>query len=86
MTSEGDDEDTDTEVEDVVVQELGVDRENVHGAQSFVEDLGVDSLDKVELIMVLEERFGLEISDDEAEKLETVQDVKRYVAGRRHGG
>jgi acyl carrier protein len=67
------------EVIDIVVEQLGVDREDVTLAKSFVEDLNADSLDLTELIMTLEERFGCEISEEEAEKLKTVGDVVSYI-------
>lgn len=67
------------EVIDIVVEQLGVDKEDVSLSKSFVEDLNADSLDLTELIMTLEERFGCEISEEEAEKLKTVGDVVAYV-------
>lgn len=70
---------TEQEVIDIVVEQLGVDKEDVTLAKSFVEDLNADSLDLTELIMTFEERFGLEISEEEAEKLKTVGDVVKYI-------
>lgn len=67
------------EVVDIIVEQLGVDKEDVTLSKSFVEDLNADSLDLTELIMTLEERFGCEISEEEAEKLKTVGDVVAYV-------
>ena len=67
------------EVIDIVVEQLGVDKEDVNLSKSFVEDLNADSLDLTELIMTLEERFDCEISEEEAEKLKTVGDVVAYV-------
>lgn len=67
------------EVIDIVVEQLGVDKEDVALSKSFVEDLNADSLDLTELIMTLEERFGCEISEEEAEKLRTVGDVVTYI-------
>lgn len=67
------------EVIDIVVEQLGVDKEDVTLNKSFVEDLNADSLDLTELIMTFEERFGCEISESEAEKLKTVQDVVTYI-------
>ncbi len=67
------------EVIDIVVEQLGVDREDVTPEKSFVEDLNADSLDLTELIMTFEEKFGFEISEEEAEKLKTVGDVIRYI-------
>jgi acyl carrier protein len=66
-------------VRKIVVEQLGVDEEEVLPTASFVEDLNADSLDLVELIMSLEEEFGMEISDEEAEKITTVQDAVEYI-------
>ncbi len=66
------------EVVDIVVEQLGVDADDVSLEKSFVEDLNADSLDLTELIMTFEERFGIEISEEEAEKLKTVGDVVAY--------
>lgn len=70
---------TEQEVIDIVVEQLGVDRDDVSSEKSFVEDLNADSLDLTELIMTLEERFGIEISEEDAAKLKTVGDVVRYI-------
>lgn len=67
------------EVIDIVVEQLGVDAADVSLAKSFVEDLNADSLDLTELIMTLEERFGFEISEQDAEQLKTVGDVVEYI-------
>jgi len=67
-------------VKSIIVEQLGVDAEEVKPEASFVEDLGADSLDTVELIMAFEEEFGIEIPDDEAEKIKTVRDAVNYVA------
>jgi len=67
------------EVIDIVVEQLGVDEKDVTPEKSFVEDLNADSLDLTELIMTFEERFGFEISEEEAEKLKTVGDVIHYI-------
>lgn len=67
------------EVIDIVVEQLGVDEKDVTLEKSFVEDLNADSLDLTELIMTFEERFGFEISEEEAEKLKTVGDVLNYI-------
>jgi acyl carrier protein len=67
------------EVIDIVVEQLGVDKDDVTVDKSFVEDLNADSLDLTELIMTFEERFGCEISQEDAEKLKTVQDVISYI-------
>ena len=62
-------------VKDIIVQQLGVDAEKVKPEASFVEDLGADSLDTVELVMAFEEEFGVEIPDEAAEKIRTVGDA-----------
>ena len=64
---------------EIIVEQLGVSAEEVTLEASFIEDLGADSLDLVELIMAMEEEFGLEISDEDAEKIQTVQDVVNYI-------
>ena len=66
-------------VKDIIVEQLGVDPEKVTSEASFIDDLGADSLDIVELIMALEEEFDLEIPDEEAEKVTTVGDVVEYI-------
>ena len=63
----------------IIVEQLGVDEVDVKPEASFVDDLNADSLDLVELIMSLEEEFGMEISDEEAEKIKTVGDAKEYI-------
>ena len=63
----------------IVTEQLGVDEEEVTPEASFVDDLNADSLDLVELIMSLEEEFGLEISDEDAEKIQTVGDAASYL-------
>ncbi len=64
---------------DVIVEQLSVDRDKVVPEATFVDDLGADSLDLVELIMALEENFGIEIPDEDAEGLDTVKDVIDYI-------
>jgi acyl carrier protein len=66
-------------VKDIIVEQLGVKPEQVTPEAKFIEDLGADSLDTVELVMALEEEFGQEIPDEEAEKLQTVGDVIKYI-------
>jgi acyl carrier protein len=63
----------------IIVEQLGVDEEEVTPQASFVEDLNADSLDLVELIMTLEEKFGMEISDEDAEKIQKVSDAVEYI-------
>ena len=69
-------------VKDIIVDQLGVDEKQVTLEASFVDDLGADSLDTVELVMALEEEFDIEIPDEEAEKISTVQDATSYIASR----
>ena len=66
-------------VKELVVEPLGVDPDEVTNDASFVDDLGADSLDLVELVMALEEEFDLEIPDEDAEKITTVGDAVRYI-------
>ncbi|MFN8847476.1 MAG: acyl carrier protein [Bdellovibrionales bacterium] len=69
-------------VKDIIVDQLGVDPEKVKPEASFIDDLGADSLDIVELVMAMEEEFNLEIPDEDAEKLKTVQDVASYLQSK----
>ena len=71
--------DIEARVKSVVVEQLGVEESEVTNAASFVDDLGADSLDTVELVMALEEEFGTEIPDEDAEKITTVQLAIDYV-------
>ncbi len=66
-------------VKDIIVEQLGVNADQVTPESKFIEDLGADSLDTVELVMALEEEFGQEIPDDEAEKLQNVGDVIKHI-------
>jgi len=66
-------------VKSIIMEQLGVDDDEVTPTASFTDDLGADSLDQVELVMALEEEFNLEISDEEAEKIKTVQDAVNYI-------
>ncbi|RYZ75255.1 MAG: acyl carrier protein [Proteobacteria bacterium] len=69
-------------VKEVIVEQLGVDPERVKLEASFIDDLGADSLDIVELVMAMEEEFGIEIPDEDAEKLKTVGDVSNYLSAK----
>jgi acyl carrier protein len=69
----------DQRVKDIIVEQLGVKPDQVVPAAKFIEDLGADSLDTVELVMALEEEFGIEVPDEQAEKLQSVGDVIKYV-------
>ena len=70
-------------IREIVVEQLGVDAEQVTPEANFVEDLGADSLDTVELIMAFEEEFDVEIPDTDAEKIKTVQDVMDYIESKK---
>jgi acyl carrier protein len=70
-------------VREIVCEQLGVSDEEVTPDASFIEDLGADSLDLVELVMALEEEYDMEISDEEAEKIKTVQDVVKHIESHR---
>ncbi|MCC7518840.1 MAG: acyl carrier protein [Verrucomicrobiae bacterium] len=72
-------------VKDIIVKQLGVNAEQVTPSAKFVEDLGADSLDVVELIMAFEEEFGSDIPDEEAQKLLTVGDAIRYIVEKSEG-
>ena len=67
------------EIKEIIVEQLGVDEKEVTPEKSFVEDLNADSLDSTELIMTFEEKFGFEVSEEEAETLKTVGDVISFV-------
>ncbi len=66
-------------VKEIIVDQLGVDEADVTLEKSFIDDLGADSLDTVELVMAFEEEFGIEIPDEEAEKIKCVQDAVNYI-------
>lgn len=66
-------------VKQIIAEQLGVKKEEVTDSAKFVDDLGADSLDTVELVMALEEEFGIEIPDEDAEKMTTVGDAMRYI-------
>ncbi len=67
-------------VKSIIVEQLGVDEEEVTPDASFVDDLGADSLDTVELVMAFEEEFGIEIPDDAAEHIQTVGDAVKFIS------
>jgi acyl carrier protein len=69
-------------IREIIVEQLGVSAEEVVSEASFIDDLGADSLDIVELVMAIEEEFALEIPDDDAEKIQTIQDAVSYVEER----
>lgn len=71
-------------VKEIIVEELGVEADKVTSEASFVDDLGADSLDTVELVMALEEEFGIDIPDEDAEKMRTVGDAVAYIRGTRN--
>ncbi|MFC1577238.1 acyl carrier protein [Candidatus Omnitrophota bacterium] len=66
-------------VKEIIAEQLGVKKEEVTNSAKFVDDLGADSLDTVELVMALEEEFGIEIPDEDAEKMATVGDAMKYI-------
>ncbi len=66
----------------IIVEQLGVTKEELTPQASFIDDLGADSLDIVELVMAMEEEFDIEIPDDDAEKIQTIEDVITYVKGK----
>jgi acyl carrier protein len=70
---------TEERVKQIIVEQLGVDEAEVTPTASFVDDLGADSLDTVELVMAFEEAFGIEIPDEDAEKIATVKDAADYI-------
>ena len=74
--------DVEAKVKEIIVEQLGVDAEEVTTGASFIEDLGADSLDTVELVMALEEEFDLEIPDEDAEKTAKVQDAVAYITSK----
>jgi acyl carrier protein len=69
-------------IKSIIVEQLGVSLEEVTPEASFIEDLGADSLDIVELIMALEEEYDMEIPDEDAEKIQTVDDVTKYILAK----
>jgi acyl carrier protein len=77
--------DLETKVKNIIAEELGVEKEKLTNEASFMEDLGADSLDTVELVMAFEKEFDLDIPDEEAEKLRTVGDALTYLHARMSG-
>ena len=73
------------QVKKIIVEQLGVDEEEVTPDASFVDDLGADSLDTVELVMAFEEEFGIEIPDEDAEKMTNVGDAIKYIDSKAAG-
>ncbi len=69
-------------VQSIIVEQLGVDAKEVTESASFIDDLGADSLDTVELVMAFEEEFELEIPDEDAEEIQTVADAVRYITAK----
>ena len=69
-------------VSEIIIEQLGISKEEVVPAASFIDDLGADSLDIVEFVMAMEEEFDIEISDDDVEKIQTIGDAFAYVKGR----
>lgn len=76
---------TEERVKQIIVEQLGVDEAEVTAKASFVDDLGADSLDTVELVMAFEEAFDIEIPDEEAEKIRTVKDAVDYINAHAKG-
>jgi len=72
----------DNKVKQIIAEKLGVSEDKVNPQASFVDDLGADSLDQVELIMAFEDAFDVEIPDEDAEKLKTVKDAIEYLSGK----
>ena len=77
--------DIEGKVKEIIINELGVESEKVTAEASFVEDLGADSLDTVELVMAFEEEFGIDIPDEDAEQMRTVGDAIKYLAEHGEG-
>lgn len=82
MSTEGKKVSLQPKVMKIIEEQLGVDPDRVKPESSFIDDLGADSLDIVELVMAMEEEFEIEIPDDDAEKLRTVQDVMKYLQSK----
>jgi acyl carrier protein len=71
--------DLEQRVSEIIVEQLGVSRDDIESESSFIDDLGADSLDIVELVMAMEEEFGVEISEEDSEKLQTFGDAVAYL-------
>jgi acyl carrier protein len=69
-------------VKEIIAEQLGVKKEEIKGESSFIDDLGADSLDTVEVVMALEEEFGIEIPDEAAEKITTVGEAVKYIEAK----
>ena len=74
--------DIEAKVKEIIVERLGVNEEDVNAEASFIDDLGADSLDTVELVMAFEDGFNIEIPDEDAEKITNVQDAINYIKGK----
>ena len=74
--------DVEAKVKQVIAEQLGVSGDSIGPTSSFVDDLGADSLDQVELIMAFEDKFGVDIPDEDAEKLRTVKDALEYLSSK----
>jgi acyl carrier protein len=74
--------DTESKVKEIIVEQLGVDEAQINPEASFIDDLGADSLDTVELVMAFEEKFDIEIPDEDAEKMRTVGDAIEYLKSK----
>ena len=72
-------------VTEIIMEQLGVSREEIRPEASFIDDLGADSLDIVELVMAIEEEFDIEIPDEDAEKIQTIRDATDYLRGQVDG-
>ncbi|MFH1519115.1 MAG: acyl carrier protein [Candidatus Omnitrophota bacterium] len=72
----------DEKVKNIISEQLGVKKEEIKPESSFIDDLGADSLDTVEVVMALEEEFGIEIPDEDAEKIANVGDAIKYIEGK----
>ncbi|MBN3040005.1 MAG: acyl carrier protein [Candidatus Omnitrophica bacterium] len=72
----------DDKVKDIISEQLGVKKDEIKPESSFIDDLGADSLDTVEVVMALEEEFGIEIPDEDAEKITTVGEATKYIEGK----